>query len=780
MATDKEQLLLNAIDRAEETAYGSDEKGELSSARSLAIDMYLGRNTRPAPEGRSQVVDRSVFETINWILPSIVDIFANGDDVVKIGPIGEEDVPGAEQESDFINHVMLNKTPWLMTVMTLFIDSALTKNAYVYTYKDYRRNVSIDSYEGQTKMGLQMLLDGGNSQIIKQKEYPDPSGEMEPVMGPDGQPAMQVMGVDPVGQPIMQPAMQPVMLYDVTIRTVETEGQYCIDVLPPEHCKVSDSTKSFQLDGCPYFEYGCEKTISDLRKMGFDVEDDIASAEEDDTEEDQARDQFNETNEGDTEYEPSMRKVWVRTIWIEHDYDEDGIAELQKIIRVGDTILDREEVSRINVRSTVSMLLPHRHPGLSISDIVKDLQEIKTAILRGGLDNLYLSNNSRMAVSNKVNLDDVLLSRPGQPIRVDTDMADAGAHVFPVQTPFIFPQAMEGLSYMDSVKQTRTGINSQFQGLDASQLTQLQPGTVNQISSMAAQRVKLLARIFGMCIEGIASDLHECILKSGHKKETVQLKGKWVEVDPASWKKRKDFKTVVGYAAGNKDSMIAKLMMIASAQEKAMMGGLPIVSPENMYNTAQELTKASDFPPDRFFTHPSKIPPKGPPQPDVTVIAAEQIKSQTALKAKDMDVSQKATENATQLELEKYKIDTDAKVKLTIAQSQFDHDSMMRDKDTQVQFGMKKFEKDLENEPALEVNGKVDEMAGKVSALEDSLKDGIQALQEALTTILTAKRVVKRGKDGKAEGIDITLPGGAVIASQRVMRDKGGKIVGAE
>jgi hypothetical protein len=78
------------------------------------------------------------------------------------------------------------------------------------------------------------------------------------------------------------------------------------------------------------------------------------------------------------------------------------------------------------------------------------------------------------------------------------------------------------------------------------------------------------------------------------------------------------------------------------------------------------------------------------------------------------------------------------------------------------------------------VNGKVDEMAGKVSALEDSLKDGIQALQEALTTILTAKRVVKRGKDGKAEGIDITLPDGAVIASQRVMRDKGGKIVGAE
>lgn len=767
---DKEESLLNAIDRAAETAYGSDEKGTLSTERATAIDMYLGKNTMPAPEGRSQVRSRDVFETINWILPSIVDIFANGDDVVKIQPIGPEDEAGAEQESQFINHQILNKTPWLTTVITLFIDSALTKNAYVYTYKDYKRAVTIDSYKGQTAAGVQMLLDGGDAEITKQASYPDPDGAQEPMMGPDGQPQMQMVPgpdgmpqVDQTGQPVMQPAMQPVMLYDVTIRTTEKYGQYCIDVLPPEHCKVSDQTPSFTLDGCSYFEYECEKSISDVRKMGFEIDDEINDEDVPETSEDQSRDQFNEFTQGEREYEPAMRMVKVRTIWIEHDYDGDGIAELQRVIRVGRTVLEREEVSRIPVRSTVSLPLPHRHPGLSIADIVKDLQDIKTAILRGGLDNLYLSNNARVAVSNKANLDDVLVSRPGSPIRVDSDMPDIAGHVVPVVTPFIFPQAMEGLAAMDSIKQTRTGVNSQFQGLDASQLTQLQPGTVNQISSMAAQRVKLIARIFGMCIEGIASDLHECILKSGHKKEVVMLEGKWTEVDPAAWKKRKDFKTVVGYAAGNKDAMVAKLMMIGNMQEKALAGGLPIVTPENAYETASELVKASDFStPDRFFTHPSKIPPKGPPQPDPTIIAAEQIKAKTTEQKTIAELQQKDRESAAQLSLDKYTVDANNRTSLIIAEHQTQHATHMKNVDADHAVGMEGVKAHLSPKTA------ENEHNGKEVAQKDTL---IQGLFE---------RVEKSEQRQEAMLSQVLAAVSALNGPKKIVRDKSGKAMGVE
>lgn len=667
--------LLNAIDRAEETAYGSDMKGQLATDRARAIDSYLGKNTMPAPEGRSQVIDRAVFETIQWILPSLIDIFANGDDVISLPPIGPEDEPGAKQEAQYLNHLALNKLPWLEIVLTLSVDSMLTKNAYVYVYREYKRNVEIETYERQTKAGITMLTEDKDVEVLEGKEYPDPEGSIEPMMGPEGQPAMVVTGVDPVGQPILQPQMQPVMLYDVTLRRTESYGNYCIDVLPPERCKVSELTPTFRLKDCPYFEYWCDTTLSDLRRQGFDVPDDISDSSREDTEEDLARDQYNESNEENYAADPAMRRVKCRTIWIQHDYDEDGIAEMQRVIRVGRTILKREEVGRIHVASTVPIPMPHRHMGMSIADIVRDLQEIKTAILRQGLDNLYLSNNGRNAVSNKVTLEDVLLSRPGQPIRVDTEIGDVGMHIVPIVAPFIFPQAMEGLGYMDQVKENRTGVNRNFTGLDENALAPNQSGVaINQLTTMAAQRIKLMARIMGCCMEDVFSILHEVVLKSGHKKEVVQLAGKWVEIDPAAWKKRKDFKTVVGYAAGNKDAMVQRLLLIGQKQGEAMTGGLPIVTPQNIYETAVELTKAADFStPERFWTQPDKVPPPPPPQPDVTVVAMEQIKAQSHEKVKAVELQSEERITASTQELEKYKADLDSQTKLTIAGMQQQH-----------------------------------------------------------------------------------------------------------
>ena len=61
--------------------------------------------------------------------------------------------------------------------------------------------------------------------------------------------------------------------------------------------------------------------------------------------------------------------------------------------------------------------MPHRFFGLSVADLVMDLQLIKSSILRQILDNLYLSNNGRHIISDQVNLDDMMTSRPGGIVR---------------------------------------------------------------------------------------------------------------------------------------------------------------------------------------------------------------------------------------------------------------------------------------------------------------------------------------------------------------------------
>jgi hypothetical protein len=780
--------LIGAIDAAEASSYGSDEDGDLSTDRARNIDAYLGKNTEPAPDGRSQVVDRSVYEVVQWIKPSLARIFANGDDVVEIPPQGPNDEEGAKQEAEYLNYVVLQRNNWFEIFDTACTDALLTKAGYLYPYKEKRRQVEVERYERQTPESLALILEDGG-EVTESEEYPDPDYKAPPPqplmqMGPMGQP-MPVM--DPMtGQPAMQAPPPPPMLYDVTVRRTREEVKFCILVLPPERCKVAKTTTTVQVKDSTYFEYYDFPTLSDLRADGYDIEDDLASDSEDsDTEEDVARDQFSENAwSTDDQVDPASKRVKCRWIWIRHDYDGDGIAELQYVVRVGNTVLHREEVNRIPIAVLCPDPMPHRHVGLCPADATLEIQRQKTAILRQGLDNLYLSNNPRTFATSNVNLDDLLVSRPGGIVRGKTG-AQFGIDIAPLAVPFVFPQAMEGLAYMDSVKDTRTGVNSNFTGLDKNALDTAQSGVaINQLSTMAAQRVEMIARHFSPGVAECFAILHEIILKSGHKTDVVKLRQQWVQVNPAEWRRRTDFKISVGYAAGNKDAMVSRLMMIAAQQLQALQLGLPIVNPRNVYETNIELAKAADMSsPQRFFQDPAQAPPPQPPQPDVTVMAAEQMKTQSAERVKAAELQSEEKIKEGELQLEKYKADLDAQTKVTIENARMQHAGQVEHFRAQHTVGLKQIEgqqsAQLEAHKARVKQQPAVEMAGQVQQLASRLEDAIGSLQGALQTILTAKRTIRRGKDGKAEGVDITASDGSLIAQQSIQRGTDGRIAGA-
>lgn len=652
--------LIAAIDDAANRSYGSDISNlsaQLSKERALSVELYLGNNLDPAPEGQSNVVDRTVFETIQWILPSLCRIFANGDDVVTLLPLGPDDVEQAKQETAYLNWLVTVKHAWFDQFLEFATDALLTKNAYWLVYRDNNRKVEIERYEQQTKQGIAYLVQDPSCQIIDAKSYPAPDLAPEPVLGPQGP------IIDANGQPMTTPAM----LYDVTIRRTNMDKDLCIRVLPPERCKVDQRSHSWRLDDrCSYFEYWDETTLTELREQGYDIPDDIADDPELYTQEDTARDQFGEQQlERYKPSDPSMRQVKARMIWIRVDADGDGIAELLQITRVGRLILYREEVSRIPVASGVACPLPHRHVGVGIGDMVADIQRIKTFLLRQGLDSVYASLYPQKVLNEQVvNMDDVLIRRPDGVIRA-TDINQIRYE----EVPFVLPQALEALAYMDKVRESRTGVTNGFGGIDTADImTQAQPGTVNQMTSMAAQRVEQIARILAFAIEDLFSIVHEQVLKMGHKRQMVQLAGKWTEVDPGAWRKRTDFKTCVAFSAGNKDGQIQRLMVMAQKQLEALTAGIPVCTPENYYNTLVELSKAGDFAsPDRFWSDPAKAQQKPPPPPPPQVIAA-QIKAQSDEKIKAADILQDDLKDQRKAQLQKYAIDSDAGIRLMIAQ----------------------------------------------------------------------------------------------------------------
>jgi hypothetical protein len=626
-------------------------------------------------------------------------------------------------------------------------------------------------------------------EVVSQKEYPDPDYQpqpSQPAIDPmSGQPAM-----GPDGQPVTAPPPPPPMLYDVEIRRTKVDTAFCVEVLPPERCKVAKSTKTIQVSRtCPYFEYYDFPTISELRQDGYDVDDDIGRGDgTDDTLEDTARNQFGEIDaEEDHPNDPSMRKVKCRYVWVRYDYDEDGIAELQFCVIAGRELLHREEVNRIPIGVLCPDPLPHRHPGLCPADTTADLQQIGTVMLRQGIDNLQLSNNpQKFGDPSKVNLDDALVSRPGNFLRTRNG-AIFGQDFGVMQVPDIFPSVMNGLQYLDHIRQKRTGVSSNFQGLDANQLSQLQPGTVNQISSMAAQRVEHIARHFANGITETCSILHELILKSGHKKDVVKLRNTWVTVDPTTWKHKRDFKIAVGFAAGNKDAQIARLMGMGAMQKEALMGGLPIVTAQNAYETAVELTKANGFSsPERFWTDPQKIPPPQPPQPDATVMAAEQMKSQTSLQTTEAELRTEKEIKSAELQSEQQLAILEAQTKLQIAQLSAQTALQTNEKSAETSLRVKSMDASKSPDELTGARVRAQENEQKASDMEQQLQAAQQNLAEtqsqvgqALDFLRNSKRVIRRDKKGKALGVDTIGPDGSVVAQHKVIRGPDNRIVGA-
>lgn len=748
MGPDEEDLL-NAIDAFEERSYGGEQDGELQQQRALSIEYYLGNNVEPGPDGRSQVVDRTVFETVQWILPSLARIFASGDNVVEFDPLGPEDEDAAQQESIFLNYLVTQKNQWFKIITTWFQDALITKNAYCYAFIDERIRTERARYNGQSAVQIAHLMSGEGVEVVAYSEYPDETQEPQPVIDPiTGGPVVDENGM------IMT---QPVMLADIEIRRSMPEKKLCFKVLPPERCKVAEVTPDHTLEECPYFEYWDRKPISDLRAEGFDVPDDIASDDEVETEEDEARDTYHETygHEDTNMVDPAMRRVNVRTVWVKHDYDGDGIAELQRCIVVGRRILDRREESRIPVASIVPFLLTHRHIGLSMVDVVGDIQRIMTAILRQGLDNLYISQNPRPFVNeDKVNLDDVLISRPGQPIRTLPGRdAQLGVDFGYMEVPQVFQYAIQGLEYMDAVKEKRSGLTKYSTGANEDVLDRNASGrTINMLSTMAAQRVEQIARIFSEGVEHLFSIAHELVLKHGHKKEAMKLRGEWVDIDPSNWKTGRDLRICVGYGAGNKDAMAQRLLGLLDIQFRASEKGFRISTEHDVYEAAMELAKAADLP-EKFFTDPSQYPPPESPADPVEVGAqVEQMKVESGERLKMADLEQKQRESDQDTAVKQYDIDRRSEIQLAIAQLNAGKDVDVAKLRQDGPKSMVKIDGSKELGKAASV---VEGMAKSNEMQTKEIIGAITAAFEGLSKSLGSPREVVRDKKGRVTGTRI-------------------------
>lgn len=647
------QLLENSIGYFE---------GTIGAERRTAFKYYLGKPYGNEIEGRSQVVTQDVLEVVENILPSLLRIFTAGEQIVKFDPQGPEDQKMAEQCTDYINHIFMKDNPGFMILYTMFKDALLQKNGFVKHYYKEIEKTKTEEYADLTDVEYNSLL-------------------IDDTVSVDEHDIKEIQG-----------QFEIEYLHDVKITRTTKEGRICVENVPPEEVFVSKNAKSFA--DSQFVGHRVIKTRAEVIAMGFDKKlvDKLPSYSDGFYNQEHTERELYQTESPDTEYQSIDKSTdYVRIVecYTKIDYEKKGKPTLRKITMGGNEsiILDNEEIDYLPFSMVTPIPMPHLFYGMSVADLVMDLQLMKSTVLRQTMDNMYLQNNARhLVIDGQVQLDDLITSRPGGIVRTKGPGA-----VTPLATPSFLNEGLAMLEKIDQLKESRTGISRSQMGADPNtiQKSHTTATSVNALVNASTQRIELIARIFA---ETGVKDLFRCIMqlatKYQDKPRIIRLRNQFVEMNPQDWAdKEMDVSIHVGLGTGNTDHRVNLLSQILQIQQMLVKeGGFGRLVDENkIYNTLEKLVVNSGFSSaEPFFLDPTTVPPPPPADPmkenPLLMAAMEELKLE---KEKTMatlqqkreeimyDMQKKVLELETKLKIEAEKIDSEELRKAAEIESNF-------------------------------------------------------------------------------------------------------------
>jgi hypothetical protein len=639
--SDEEFLAL--LQQERQNAVGFEKDQELIDSREKALNYYKGEMPDvPSLNNRSKAMSSDVSDAVETALPDIIEIFTGGDDVLAFTPNSADDVEAAEQETDYLRHVIMQDNNGFMLLYTLIKDALLSKVGVATWWWEQSEKITETKFEGKNAVEMAMAEQSGEIKDAVQDPSPEPI---------DGQGA-----VDPT--------------FSFTL--VSRKDTSCVRIMsaPPEDFTVGPDTVHLG-QSTTYCAMRARPRAQDL------IAENIPAAivaklpeytQRSESTTDKARDTAGEHSDPGKGEPDMLRQVEVTTHFL-RIVDEAGKSQTWRIRTGGDetVLLDKEKVSGLNFAAITPFPQTHRFYGRSLADLLLELQRINTALTRALLDSAYFALNQRMIVaddaSNSFTVSDLLRQEPGLPIRVKT----AGA-VTPVQTSGLGFQPYEALEYFATVGERRTGIVRNAQGLNPDTLHDTAGGAF-ALMAAAQKRVRLIAKIFAETgLKDLYLGVHALIRENATAQRIVRLRGKWVPVDPTKWGERNDMTVEVGLGASGKEHDIAMAGQMAAIMDKLVLlqgGGAtgPIVFPENAYNLASDIyTKLGAKKVDRYLTDPAQAAQNGQQQP-APPPSKDQIQAQVDIRGQDLEHQRESLANQMDAQLKQRQQDLDQEAK---------------------------------------------------------------------------------------------------------------------
>lgn len=645
---------LQAIVRAELTDAASFIDSEVSPRRAKAADYYAARPFGDEVSGRSQVISQDVRDTVIAILPSLLRIFFGSEQVVEYVPRNDDDSDAAAQATDYIQYIVVEENAGFIAFHGWFKDALIRKTGIMKYWAETSRSVQSFEFSGIDDSQLLALL----------------SEE----------------GVEVVGEVATDHQADP-PTHSVTIRKVSTEQKTRIANVPPEEFLISREAKN--IESARFVAHRTDLTVSDLIAMGYgeDVIDGagVGDSSLETNQERISRSPWLLNNVASDMNNPAMRKVAYTEAFIFVDFDGDGIAELRKVCMMGsgDKVVDNRAVDH----RPFAMLCPDPEPhiaiGNSVADSVMDIQRIKSQVWRLILDSLAQTiTPETTALEGQVNMADVLNNEIGKTVRI----RQIGAYQH-LDKPFNGQYGLPILGILDDMRESRTGITKASQGLNADVLQSTTKAAVSGTLDAAREHIEMIARIFG---ETGVKDLYKGLLRlvTAHqdREKTIRLRNKFVTVNPSTWDPMMDVSVDIGLGGGSREDKLATLQVVAGKQE-AIIQTLgpenPIVTPAQYSRTLRKIVELSGFrDASQFFNQvpddykaPTPAPAEDPQAKTAMLLAqVEQQKTQAKIATDAADLDLKRQEMMLTDARERYRIETDARVKLADMQLKYHAD----------------------------------------------------------------------------------------------------------
>ena len=435
------------------------------------------------------------------------------------------------------------------------------------------------------------------------------------------------------------------------------------------------------IDDCYVVAHRTEMRVSDLVNMGFDFEevynlDGIGSSDTYSEAEDFERRGYQQEMEEQTQ-DMSMKLVAVTEAYMKMDIEGTGVAQMYRFLLGGSNykLLDYEPWGEVPFAIFEVDPEPHAFFGRSIADLIMEDQDAATAMLRGVLDNVALTNNPRIGfVEGQVNVDDLLNNEIGGIIR----MKSAGM-LQDISVPFVASQTLTAIQYMDQAIEGKTGVSRAAMGLDPDALQNTTATAAQLTAQGGAAQIEVMARNLA---EGGMRRLFKLMLnlyvENSPEPQLMRMNGQFVPVDPRVWNTAMDVTVNVGLGTGQEDQKAAAFQQALGLQMQIWQAYGPtngLVSMTTIRNTLADMLALSGIRnTDRYFN------PMDPQTEAMLVQQAQQMAAQRpdpqmALAQAQVQAEQVKAQSKAQTDMLKAQIDAQK----AIAQDDRERDQMDQD-----------------------------------------------------------------------------------------------------